>query len=375
MLHLLDSLPVGGAEALVAAVVRGLDAGRFDVQAATIGPAGVIGEELRRAGYPVHALGLSLKKDPDLKIIHRIRQLLKHLRPDILHTHLYHPNYYGRLAALGMGLKGVVASIHNVYTRRKFHRRLWNFLLSWTTDRIVAVSPQVRRDVLVYDAVPPSRLDLLPNGINLAALDIQVSREAAKAQLGVNGLCLGAVGRLEEQKGHALLLEAFPAVIAEVGDITLLLAGDGKLRPNLERQAEDLGITGRVKFLGTRRDMPLVYRAMDIMALPSLWEGLPLALLEAMGAGLPVVASRVGGVKDVISDGINGRLIPAGDPQALAAAIVELSRRPDRRTAMGNAAQETIKKRFSQEVMLQKLAELYQELAEGRNSSQEKATP
>jgi glycosyltransferase involved in cell wall biosynthesis len=371
VLHLMNSLPVGGAEVLVAAVVQGLDGRRFDIQAATIGPAGVIGEELRRRGNLVHALGLSLREDPDLKIISRIRQLLKHLKPDILHTHLYHPSYYGRLAALGLGLKGVVASVHNVYIKTKFHRRLWNFLLSWTTDRIVAVSPQVRHDVLVYDAVPASRLNLLPNGINLAALDVALSREEAKARLEVAGLCLGAVGRLEEQKGHAFLLEAFPAIAAAVGEITLLLAGDGSLRPALEQQAGALGIAGRVKFLGTRRDMPLIYRALDILALPSRWEGLPLALLEAMGAGLPVVATQVGGVKDVIEDGINGRLVPAGDPQALAASIVELSRRPDRRAALGGAAKETIRRRFSQEAMLQRLADLYTELAEGRNGDQE----
>ncbi len=364
VLHLLVSLPVGGAEELVASIVSGLNPARFDIQAATIGPPGVIGEELARAGYQVHSLDLNIKEDPDVKIVWRVRRFLQDLRPDILHTHLYHPNYYGRLAALGLGLRGVVASVHNIYTRTKFHRRLWNFLLRWATDCVVAVSPEVWQDIRRYDAVTSSRIHLLPNGVSLAALEVPESREQAKNRLGVSGFCLGAVGRLEGQKGHAYLLQALPAVLDEVPETTVLLAGDGRLRPELEKQARDLGLADRVKFLGTRRDMPLIYRALDVFVLPSRWEGLPLALLEAMAAGLPVVASAVGGVKGVIRDGVNGRLVPPGDPQALAAAVLELARRPRLRTEMGAAARNAVKKHYSREAMLDRLAALYLELYE-----------
>jgi glycosyltransferase involved in cell wall biosynthesis len=364
VLQLLVSLPVGGAEDLVAAIVRGLEPAQFDVQAATIGAAGLVGEELLRAGYPVHSLGLDIKRTPDFKVILRVRRLLRDVQPDILHTHLYHPNYYGRLAALGLGLKGVVASVHNVYARHKFHRRFWNFLLSRATGRVLAVSPQVWRDVRRYDGVPLSRLRLLPNGISLTALQVPESREEARARLGAAGLCLGAVGRLEEQKGHAYLIQALPLVLREVGEVTLLVAGEGRLRESLERQVRELGVASHVHFLGTRRDMPLVYRALDVLALPSLWEGLPLALLEAMGAGLPVVASAVGGVPEVVRDGVNGRLTPPGDAPALAAAIVELARRPEQRAALGEAAQETVRQGYSRESMLDKLAAFYLELYE-----------
>jgi glycosyltransferase involved in cell wall biosynthesis len=364
VLHLLVSLPVGGAEDLVAAVVAGLEPARFDVHVATIGSPGLIGEELARAGYPVHSLGLDLKEDPDVKIIWQVRRLLKDLRPDILHTHLYHPGYYGRLAALGLGLKAIAASVHNVYARRKFHRRVWNFLLSWTTDCIITVSPQVWQDVGRYDAVARSRLRLLPNGISLTALEIPESREQAKERLGISGFCLGTVGRLEDQKGHAYLLQALPAMLAEIPDVTVLLAGDGRLRPSLEKLAQDLQVADRVRFLGTRRDMPLIYRATDVFVLPSLWEGLPLALLEAMGAGLPVVATQVGGIKEVVRDRENGRLIPPRNPGALAAAVMELARRPRWRAEMGDAARNTVREHYSREVMLKRLAALYLELYE-----------
>jgi glycosyltransferase involved in cell wall biosynthesis len=372
VLHLLASLPVGGAEDLVAAMVRGLDAARFDVQAAAIGPVGVVGEELRRAGYPVHSLGLDLKGDPDLKIVLHLRRLLKDLKPDILHTHLYHPNYYGRLAALGLGLKGVVASVHNSYTTVKFHRRVWNYLLGLVTDRILVSSPQVWQDVHRYDAAPPAKLQIIPYGIRLEELDQDLTPADAKDRLGVSGFCLGVVGRLEEQKGHRFLLEALPHLAREISDLNVLLIGDGRLREDLQRQVRELKVEHRVNFLGTRRDLPLLFRAMDVFVQPSLWEGLPLALLMAMGAGLPPVATRVSGVMEVIEDGVNGRLASPGDSQALAAAIADLARQPHLREQMGDAARQTVAEHYSQPAMLKKLAALYLELYEGEKGEKGK---
>ena len=142
ILHLLATMPVGGAEDLVAAVVKGLNPERFDVACACIGPPGPVGEELGAAGFAVTSLGLDLKRTPARRLVAAVRRLLKDVRPDLLHTHLYHPNLYGRLAALGLGLP-VVAAVHNSYTRVKFHRRVWNFLLARVTDRVLVGSEQV----------------------------------------------------------------------------------------------------------------------------------------------------------------------------------------------------------------------------------------
>lgn len=363
VLHLLVTLPVGGAEDLVAAIVTGLDPTRFAAQAACIGPPGPVGEELRRAGYPVLSLGLELKRTPARRLVAAVRRLLKETKPDILHTHLYHANLYGRLAAMGLGLKGVVAAVHNTYTRPKLHRRLLNFLLSRVCDRVLVGSPQVWEDVRRYDGVPVDRLLLLPYGIRLQDLDPPASREEARARLGVSGFCLGAVGRLEEQKGHRFLLAAVPALRQEIADLTVLLVGDGRLDAALKKQAEELGIAQTVRFLGTRRDLPLLYRALDVYVQPSLWEGLSLTMLQAMGAGLPVVITRVSGALGVVKDGENGRLVPPGDPGALAAAILELYRDPPRRQRLGDAARRTVSENYSQEAMLRRLEDLYREIA------------
>lgn len=362
VLHLLVSLPVGGAEDLVAAMVRGLDPGRFDAGVACIGFPGPVGEELAAAGYPVSRLGLDIKHTSAWRLVADVRRLLQEQRPDILHTHLYHPNLYGRLAALGLGLPGVVAAVHNSYTRVKIHRRLWNYLLARVSDRVLVGSAQVFSDVRRYDGVPDPRLLLLPYGIRLDELDTEVSREEARRTLRVSGFVLGAVGRLEEQKGHDQLLAALAQVRRQIPDFTLLLVGDGRRREALERQAAESGLADRVRFLGTRRDLPIIYRSLDLFVQPSRWEGLPLALLKAMGAGLPVLATRVSGVREVVSDGGNGRLVAPGDPEALALALAQLYQQPESRARMGAAARLTIRDRYSLKAMLARLESLYLEL-------------
>ena len=366
VLYLLVSLPVGGAEDLVAALVTGLDPERFEARVACIGEPGPIGEELARKGHPVVSLGLDIKRTPFWRIIRAVRGLLRELAPDILHTHLYHPNLYGRLAALGLGLTGVVASVHNSYTRVKLHRSIWNFILSRFTDRILVSSPQVWEDVRRYDGVPASRLQVIPYGVDLGDLAAAPGREETRSLLGVSGFCLGLVGRLEEQKGQRFFLAALPALAREIPELEVLLVGEGRQEAALQSQARELGVEPLVRFLGTRRDLPVIYRALDIFVLPSLWEGLPLALLKAMGAGLPVVATRVSGVVEVVQEGHNGSLVPPGDSQALAGAILELYRRPRLREQMGDAARLTVATRYSQEAMLRRLEALYLEIMEAK---------
>ncbi|MGP8049464.1 MAG: glycosyltransferase [Desulfobaccales bacterium] len=367
VLHLLASLPVGGAEDLVAAIVRGLPPRRFAPEVACLEAPGPVGVELAAAGYPVHSLGLDLKRDPAWRLAAAVRRLLKEIRPDILHTHLYHPNLYGRLAALGLGLPGVVAAVHNSYTRVKFHRRLWNHLLGWASDRILVGSAQVWEDVRRYDAVPASRLLLLPYGIDPAELETGLSPAEARSLLSVSGFVLGAVGRLEEQKGQQHLLAAMALVRRQIPEATLIVVGDGHQRQALERQVQELGLADAVRFLGTRRDLALIYRALDLYVQPSLWEGLPLALLKAMGAGLPVLGTRVSGVVELIEDGVNGRLVAPAEPEALGRVLVECYRRPELRARLGAAARLTIRERYSQEAMLAGLERLYLELWQKSN--------
>jgi len=368
VLQLIYSLPVGGAEDLMAVMITGLDARRFEVQAATIGPPGVVGQELLRAGYAVRSLGLDLKRTPFVRLVARLRDLLREVQPDILHTHLYHPNLYGRLASLGLGLKGVVASVHNSYTRVKVHRCLWNFFLSGITDKVLVSSPQVWQDVHTWDRVPAGKLEVFPYGIRLTDLEVSPAPATIRAELGISGFVLGVVGRLEEQKGHRYLLEALPEIIPEIPDLTVLLVGEGKEGAALRNLVQELGLGSRVHFLGTRRDLPRLFLAMDLFVQPSLWEGLPLTLLMAMGAGLPVVGTRVSGITDVVEDGRNGMLVAPGDSQALTQAIIALYQRPETRRRLGDAARRTVAEKHSQEAMLRHLEHIYLTILERKKS-------
>ncbi len=363
ILHLFVTLQVGGAEDLLASIVTGLDQKKFISEVACLGEAGPVGEELRRQGQTIYSLHLKINRESFLKIVRQVRFLITRSRPHILHTHLYHPNLYGRLAGLGLGLKGVVVSVHNAYTRVKFHRCLWNNVLGRMTDRILVSSSQVYRDVRRYDRIPAEKILLLPYGIRMAELDLPLDKTAAKSELGISGFCLGTIGRLEEQKGQEFLLAAIPEISRHIPDLQVIIIGDGRLRSKLENQARTLGIQEFVHFLGTRRDLPQLYRAMDIFVLPSLWEGLPLVLLKAMAAGLPVIATRVSGAKDIIADGENGRLIHPRQPEALARAILDLHARPDLWPVWGQQARETVRRTYSLEAMLTRLQLLYEELA------------
>ena len=362
VIHLFVSLPVGGAEDLLASIMTGLDPARFQVTAVCIGAAGSVGDELRRQGFQVIALGLHLKHTPWWRIVGAVRQVLRQQSPDILHTHLYHPNFYGRLASLGLGLP-VVASVHNAYTRVKLHRCLWNHLLGYVTQRLLVSSRQVFQDVRRYDRLPAEKILLLPYGIRLSEVACPLTKAEAKAALGLEGFCVGTIGRLEEQKGHRHLVAAVPAIAAAIPDLKVLLVGDGRLRGDLEGQVQELGLQQVVHFLGTRRDLARLYRAMDVFVLPSLWEGLPLVLLKAMAAGLPVIATRVSGVEEVIRDGVNGRLVPPGQAEALAQAVLELAAQPSLLARWGQAARETVVQNYSLEAMLARLETLYMELA------------
>jgi glycosyltransferase involved in cell wall biosynthesis len=363
VLHLFVTLPVGGAEDLLASIVTGLDSARFVPEVACLDAAGPVGEELRRQGRTVSSLHLNIKQDSFLKIVRKVRALIKSRRPQILHTHLYHPNLYGRLATLGLGLKGVVASIHNAYTHVKIHRCFANYLLGRITDKVLVSSSQVYQDVRRYDRLPAEKILVIPYGIRLEEFDFPLSKSAAKAELGISGFCLGTIGRLEEQKGQEFLLAAVPELMKNIPDLNVIIVGDGRLKTKLENQVSTLGIADVVHFLGTRRDLPRLYRAMDIFVLPSLWEGLPLVLLKAMAAGLPVIATRVSGAEDIIADGENGCLIPPRQPEALARAVLELYAQPDLWPVWGNQARETIRLKYSLEAMLIQLQRVYEELA------------
>lgn len=364
VLHLITRLPIGGAERMLLGVLRNLDATRFDSIVCCIQDRGELADEVESLGIPVHALGLMERGGFDRWVVPALRRLIREQKVELVHSHLYHANLYGRLAAWREGIP-IIASVHNTYTRRKWHRHLINRLLARVTFRITAGSADVERDIISHDHVAPEKVLRLPNCIDLDRVMTSLSPAAAKQQLGFDSadLVIATVGRMEEQKGHAFLLDAFAGLRQmpelEGMPLRLLVIGDGRLKAATEKHAADLGIAAACRFPGSIKDLADVYRAIDVFVMPSLWEGLSLAMLEAMAAGLPMVATDVGGARDVLGDSVRGMLVPAADAGALARAIRDLLLDAESRSAMADSGSRHVRENYSVSALSRQLAELY----------------
>jgi glycosyltransferase involved in cell wall biosynthesis len=365
VLHLITRLPIGGAERLLVDIVSRLDRSRYDSVVCCIQEKGELAVDLEASGVPVSCLHRMQSKGFDIRVIADLVRLLRRDRIGLVHSHLYHANLYGRIAALLAGVP-VVATIHNTYARRKLHRRVFNNLLSRVSARVIAVSEEIRRDVMQYDWIAPDRIATIHNGIDVGRIETRMTRRQARERLGIadRELVIGCIGRLEEQKGHRYLLEALAMLNEDgrlAGRLRLVLAGDGRLQKDLRERASALGVAQWTSFLGTRRDIAEILKALDIFVMPSLWEGLSVAMLEAMAAGLPVVISDVGGVSQALGENQYGIKVPAGSPADLASAIRLLAEDPDRRASLGSSARKRVLASFSADAMMAELDRVYEE--------------
>jgi len=302
-----------------------------------------------------------------IKTLFALVRLLKKERPEILHCHRHKPTVYGAIAARLAGVPHVISHVHGLNRTRSLGRKITNRFIFGAVDKVIAVSDGVNKDVLrTNTAIPPGKVVTVHNGIDVDRIAaVSAGRDEVRERLGLkkDAVVFGTVGRLAQTKGQVYLLEAFSVTLKNLPGSVLLIAGDGPLMGELARKAEDLGITPSVRFLGHRQDVLEIMRAFDVFVFPSLAEGLPLALLEAMASGVIVVASNVGGIPDVLGNGLYGRLVPPRDAASLAAAMADaalLSAEEKRKTA--EAARLRVLGEFTKEVMCKALTDVYGEL-------------
>ena len=361
ILHIFVSLPVGGAENLLLSTVKGLDAYKYRSFVCCISEKGPVGDEIEALGFPVHVLGKLKKGGFDRSIVDDLAELAQSLSIGLIHTHLYHANMYGRLAAKRAGVP-VVSSIHNTYSSKpKLQRRLFNWYLARHCKAIIAGSTEIRDDIIRWDHVSADKIELIPNTVDLSVSQSELTREQARQALGItqDQIVLGTMGRLEEQKGHSVLLDAMATLCKQYPQIHLLLVGDGRLRSKLEEQASALGISSHISFLGTRRDIGDLFRAMDIFVMPSLWEGLSLAMLSAMAANLPVIATRVGGVSEVMGNDEFGLTLEPSDPEALSQKIGQLMDDKQKREYLAEIGKQHVETNYSDAALVSRLQDIY----------------
>ncbi len=362
ILHVMTRIPVGGVENQLLQVLRNYDRTKLNPLVVSLADKGEIGREIEAEGTDViclNKLGHQLK----WSIVTDLINIMQGNRIQIVRTHQYHANFYGRLAAPRAGVPCLVSSVHNLYTQdRKFHRRLFNRLLAKYTDRIIAVSDPVRNDILKYDRVPEDKVTVITNGVDVERFD-GATGGGVRNGLGIptDAPVIGTVGRLAEAKDQRTLIEAVSGI--KDGMLPwLVIVGDGPLMRELKAQAKELGIAERTVFTGTRRDIPELLAAMDVFVLPSLREGMPNALIEALAAGRPVVATSIPPFSAIIDNPTLGTLVPVSNAEMMAKAIERLLTDHDRRRAMCVAARERAINRHSIQATVDKYMDIFKEI-------------
>lgn len=364
VLQLIPTLDRSGAEKQMAILAEGLPRDRFQVEVAALTRLGPLEADLRRAEIPVTNIGKRWKLDP--LAIQRLHRLLKAKRFDVVQTWIFAANTYGRVAARRANVPVIVTAEMAVdLWKGKGHLAIDRRLAEWT-DCVVGNSRAVV-DFYRQAGIADERLAMIPSGITDEEPPAE-SSAAVRAELGLAAdapLILFA-GRLAPQKGVADLIAAIDLMRYGQPEVRTLIVGDGPLRAQLEEQVEAFRLTDEVRFLGHRDDVPRLLAAADLLVLPSLYEGLPNVVLEAMRFSKPVVATSAPGTTEVVSHERTGLLVPPQNPPALAQALRTLLRDPERARKMGAEGRACVESEFRADTMITRFADLYERLAKAK---------
>lgn len=378
ILTFLTNFLIGGTERQVVNLVKNHDRERFDVHLACFRLKGPLLREMDAAGvalaeYPITTL-------PSLRTLWqqlRLARYVRKCRVRVVHSFGFYANVFTIPAARIAGADVIVASIRDTGDHLT---RVQKTLQKWicrAADHVLVNATAVR-DVLVAQGYDAAHISVIPNGIDMARFQDCTRARALRVELGLpqDAPVVAVFSRLNRLKGIEYFLEAAAALIQRFPAVRFLIVGDSisqTYRDELEARAAALGLGGRVTFTGFRSDVPELLSEVCVSVLPSLSEGLSNVVLEAMAAGVPIVATRVGGTPEMVEDGVTGVLVPVRDSGALAHAIAELLADPARRSAMGAAAQREVKERFSLQATVKSTELLYERLLQATRGRREGA--
>jgi glycosyltransferase involved in cell wall biosynthesis len=365
--QVLHSLSVGGAEVLAARLARRLrDRTRFVF--VCLDELGTLGEELQSEGFAVHVLGR--RPGFDWRCAYRLAALLRREGVDVIHAHQYTPFFYGLTARVLYRGAALLFTEHGRhfpdYPRRK--RMLANRLLVRKQDRVVAVGEAVRQALIANEGFPAGRVEVVYNGVNLAPFVAPAADRAAVRQeigLGRDDLMIVQVARLDYLKDHTTAVRMLGQIVRYRSGARLVLVGEGPEKERINEEVRRAGLEAHVCRLGLRKDVARLLAAADVFLLTSISEGIPLTVIEAMAAGLPVVATRVGGMGEVVEEGVTGLLAPSGDAAALAAHVLHLAADKALAAHMGARGRRRALELFAEERMHAGYSQLYRELVQG----------
>ncbi|ACV62495.1 glycosyl transferase group 1 [Desulfofarcimen acetoxidans DSM 771] len=309
----------------------------------------------------------------DSKCIMRLKDILKSRNICIMHAHGSKAALVGRIAARLAKTPLIFYTVHNSIFYSDWHNLKLAAMarvekkLAQYTDRIISVSDALRQEIIDRTGLSPQLPVTVYNGIETGQFYFVQNKKQLRRELGLppEGKLVGTVARLSAQKGVSYLIKAIPH-ISEKG-VRFVITGDGPLREELESLAKQLNLQEAVIFTGARNDIPNLLAALDVFVMPSVTEGLSIAILEAMASSLPVVASRVGGIPEIVREGVTGILVPSRDEKALAKAVSELLNNEEKASSMGMAARQQVELNYSASAMGSRVAELYREALAGKS--------
>jgi glycosyltransferase involved in cell wall biosynthesis len=358
VLQLLATGGTGGAQESYTGLLLRLDRSAYEVRALSLSSGSAV-QRLRRLGLEVEVID----KADDEAAVRELTAYLVRNEIDLLHAHMYRAEVVGARAALAAGTAVVMATVHSSRVR-SVEDIATLAALTPVMDRLIVPSSSILAKVS-GEGRGGASFTVIPNGVDLTRFELPVGACALRREFGIPGGAplLGVVARLEPEKGHRYLIEAMPAILRGAPETWLVIVGEGSLDGSLRELAASLPgpAVRRIVFTGRREDVAAITAEIDVAVLPSLREAQGISILEAMARRKPVVASAVGGIPEVLTNGLDGLLVPPADPSALAEACIRLACSPSLRSRMGEAGRATVEARFSLDAMVRQIEAIYDE--------------
>jgi len=365
VLYLIDSLTSGGAQRQLVTLLGALDRTAVAPHIALYYPHDRFRPEVDRLGVPVHALGALGARDP--RVVLRLTRLLRRERYDVVHSYLRTPGVLARLAALGRSAPAVIVSHRSVDLGHSPARLSLERALASRADAFIVNAEAVRQCLEALVPRSRGRIHVVPNGISWSDTSDEVAREAGRLReewaFGGSDILLGVVGRVEAPKDPHLLIDALVGLPeAGLDRLSVVWVGattDRGLKRSVEERVAALSPRPGFRFVGELRSIETVYCAIDCLVLPSRWEGFPNAVLEAQAHGVPVIATDVGDVREIVEDGATGWIVPPEDPVALRAAVKKLVDTPAAERAEMGRSGTAVRERYSADLLAARTVDVY----------------
>lgn len=369
ILYVITALNIGGAEMMLYRMLRQVNQERFDVSVAALINKGPVGEMIEK-DLKVSVISLGVSNFFNFFVgLFRLVRFIKANSVMIVHSHMVHANIMSRIARLFYYFPALISTIHNYEEKGRKKTARWRELAYRVTDPLCDLTTQVSQSGLTkyvaLKAVPESKIAYMPNGIDISYYDVDRDRSnEVKKKLGLlDHHVFLAVGSLTLQKDYTNMLKAFSMVRAKVPNVALVIAGIGPLENELKELSRKLDLSGAIHFLGLRNDINILMNMADVFVMSSAWEGMPIVLLEAAASKLPIIATDVGGNRDLVLDGESGFIVPPGNPEALAkamGAMHEMQR--EKRELMGSKGYDYVKVHYDLEMITKEWEEIYHNL-------------